>query len=79
MSKVVDMNERRLQGLINKFERTGEAPPASTGLVAVIGCANCGSPNFQLTNDKRVICSGCHHLIVSIGWFDVNAPPAPVA
>lgn len=79
--KIVDMNLARTRKIAAEVagEHQRLMDPNVAECVPIIGCANCSGATFELTNDKRVICATCHHLISSIRWFPVDELSAPVA
>lgn len=76
MSEVIDLMARReaktvLQNNAAIAKHTGEAQ-VLTEQVAMLGCTNCGSTQFSLGHDRRVICGKCCYAIVDLRWYDLN-------
>lgn len=79
MGTVADLNDRRLAKIAASAQKA-EPERFTPGTVAVVTCSGCMSTQFNLTEDKRVVCAQCCTLIAHARWFDVNdKPPSPAA
>jgi hypothetical protein len=91
MSEIVDLNSKRLDKAVKESGEAvlGGPVPPNGQVVSVLGCSNCGSPEFRLAHNEpttgkqvnAVICAKCCVLIGSLRWYDVNmgVPPAEPA
>lgn len=73
MGTIVDINTRRVLKLADEAAAS-EKPAPGMEAIALIACGGCNRNDFQLAQDKRIICPNCRMVIGPIRWYDITQP-----